>query len=279
MDGLLLYVLVALIGALAQLVDGSIGMGFGVFSSSLLIATGFSPMLSVATVNTAKVITGLASGISHWGFGNVRGDWLRALLLPGVVGGALGARWLASFPAESSRPWVAAALLAMGILILWQGFNRRPKDRPVLQDQQRDYYGGRFVGGFYAVNPIAILPFIKLPLIGFTAALINAFSGAYGPFATSALMLTTRQEPREVVGTVNAAEFFVASTVAIVLWVYLGLEQLSWGLVLSLTIGGVITAPLAAYLCRRLPPRGLGIFIGLALIGLNLRTLLPLIGW
>lgn len=278
MDVLVLYVLVALIGSLAQLIDGSLGMGFGVFSSSLLVAAGFSPVVSIATVNTAKVITGLASGVSHWGFGNVRRDWLMVLVLPGMVGGALGAQWLTSFPAESARPWVAAALLAMGILILWQGFKRRSNDRPVLQDQQRDYYVG-LVGRFYAFNPIAILPFIKLPLIGFTAALINAFSGAYGPFATSALMLTTRQAPREVVGTVNVAEFFVASTVAIVLWFYLGLEQLSWGLVLSLTIGGAITAPLAAYLCRKLPPRGLGIFIGLALIGLNLRTLLPLIGW
>src|SRR3990172_5960885 len=104
MTGPFVFLAVAAIGGLAQMVDGSLGMGFGVFSASLMIATGFVPAVAVATVNAAKIITGLASGLSHRSLGNVRRDWLLPLALSGVLGGFLGGYLLTSISSETAKP-------------------------------------------------------------------------------------------------------------------------------------------------------------------------------
>src|SRR3990170_4642417 len=125
MTGLLVFLGVAGIGGVAQLVDGSLGMGFGVFSASLMVATGFAPAVAVATVNAAKILTGLASGLSHWGLGNVRRDWLLPLAAGGVFGGFLGSYLLTSISPGTAKPWVSLLLLAMGLLIVWRAVRRQ----------------------------------------------------------------------------------------------------------------------------------------------------------
>jgi len=251
-----------LVGLLAQFIDGTLGMGYGAFSATLLIAAGIYPALASASVHTAEIFTTLVSGGSHLWFGNVKKDWLLPLVIPGVVGGAAGAYFLASLPGDTMKPFVAGFLLLLGIVVLYR-FGLSKASAAVTEPS----------GGKNSSRPVKSL--VKLPMLGFVAAFMDAFGGGgWGPIATPGLILTENTEPRKVVGTVNLAEFFITIVISVTFIATLGWESFDWGLVGALVVGGVIAAPIAAYLCRRLPTRVLGILIGLLLVGLNLRTLL-----
>jgi len=273
MTGLLVFLGVAGIGGVAQLVDGSLGMGFGVFSASLMVAIGFAPAVAVATVNAAKIITGLASGLSHWGLGNVRRDWLLPLALSGVLGGFLGGYLLTSISSETAKPAVSLLLLVMGLLIVWRALRGRVACSVEAQGEKcKQCPRGKWqlLAENARNNSRA-----KLGALGFLAALVNGFSGAYGPIATSGVLLLEKGQPRHAIGTVNLAEFFVAITVAVTILVRIGLDQFPIGLVLALATGGILVAPLAAYICRGLSPKALAFLTGSLLIALNVRV----VGW
>jgi len=262
-DEALRFFLVLLVGSVGQLLDGTLGMGFGVFSASMLLAAGFAPVSVVATVNAAKILTGFFSGLAHWKAGNVRRDWLLPLIIPGVIGGALGAHLLASLPQEKFRFWMAVVLVGMGVLILCRSLFPTVV---FLAPSSASESLRRFSRSFY------------LGILGFAAGILNAVSGAYGPLATSGVILIGRAKPSRAVGTVNVAEIFVAGAVISSLLSEKGLQTLSWDLAFALTLGGALTAPLAAYACRRLPSRVLQVGVGLALISLNLRVVISQIG-
>ena len=272
MTGLLLFLGVAGIGAVSQLVDGSLGMGFGVFSASLMVATGFAPAVAVATVNAAKIMTGLASGLSHWGLDNVRRDWLLPLALSGVLGGFLGGYLLTSIPSETAKPVVSVLLLVMGLLIVWRALRWRVPCAEAQGEKCKQCPRGKWqlLAENARNNSKA-----KLGALGFVAALVNGFSGAYGPIATSGVLLLEKGQPRHAIGTVNLAEFFVAITVAVTILLRIGLDQFPIGLVLALAAGGIMVAPLAAYICRGLSPKALAFLTGSLLIALNVRV----VGW
>ncbi len=270
MSGPFVFLATIVIGGLAQMVDGSLGMGFGVFSASLMIATGIAPAVAVAVVNSAKILTGVASGLSHWRMGNVRRDWLLPLVLGGVVGGFLGSYLLTSLPSATVRPWISVLLLIMGLFIVWRAVRRQTTCGLNGWDKKCDNCPKSTLQRLAEQaknNPIG-----KLGALGFVAAFVNGLSGAYGPIATSGVLLLEKGQPRHAIGTVNLAEVFVATTVATTILVRQGLSQFPIGLVLALTIGGIVTAPLAAYVCRRLPAKGLAFMTGSLLIGLNLRA-------
>ena len=272
MTGAFTLLIVTAIGSLAQVIDGSLGMGFGVFSASLMIAFGFVPAVAVAVVNASKIFTGLASGLSHWRMGNVRRDWLLPLVLGGVLGGFLGGYLLTSIPPETAKPWVSVLLLVMGLLIIlrtirWRFtctiLKRAEKCENCPKSETQDLPGN-----------FGKRPMVKLGALGFLAAFINGLSGAYGPIATSGVLLLEQGQPRQAIGTVNLAEFFVAITVATTILVRQGLGQFPLGLMLALSLGGILVAPLAAYICRRLPSRGLAFLMGLSLIALNFKAVI-----
>jgi len=248
------------IGFFAQFIDGTVGMGYGAFSASLLIGMGIMPALASASIHTAEVFTTLFSGVSHLRFGNVKKEWLLLLIIPGAVGGGLGAWFLASIPGSTMRPFVAGFLLIMGALMLYRFIppkkvSSRSRLSTALSDPK--------------------VSSKKISTLGFIAAFFDAVGGGgWGPIATPGLILTEDEEPRKVVGTVNLAEFFITIVIAITFFITLGAEEYNWGMIGMLLIGGVIAAPLAAYLCKRLPARILGILVGIALVGFNLRTLL-----
>jgi uncharacterized membrane protein YfcA len=257
-DELARFALVFLVGSVGQLVDGTLGMGFGVFSASMLLTAGFAPVSVVATVNTAKVLTGIFSGLAHWRAGNVRVSWLLPLILPGIAGGVLGAHLLVTVPQEKFRFWMAVVLVVMGLLILC-----------------RCLFPGLFLRSTPAgESKLRWFRRVGLVALGFGAGALNAVSGAYGPFATSGLMLITRAKTSRAVGTVNFAEIFVAATVISTFLWQKGLQASSWGMVLALVLGGAVTAPLAAYFCRSLPPKLLQVGVGVALISLNVGALI-----
>jgi len=254
----LLFV-VLLVGAGGQLIDGTLGMGFGVFSASVLLAAGFPPVTVVATVNAAKLLTGIFSGIAHWRAGNVRSDWLLPLIIPGVVGGVLGAHLLGSLPQDKFRFWMAVVLVGMGILILCRTLF------PTIFS-----FGTASAGD----SPRRLSRRFYLAIVGFAAGVLNAISGAYGPFATSGVMLIGKARAARAVGTVNMAEIFVAGAVISSFLSARGLQTISWDLAIALDLGGALTAPLAAYACGRLPSRVLQVGVGLALISLNMKVVI-----
>jgi uncharacterized membrane protein YfcA len=245
-------ILIALLGSIAQLVDGSLGMAYGVTASTALLITGISPAVASASVHLSEVGTTLASGLSHWRFGNV--DWRVVALIgaPGAVGAFAGATFLSSLSTESASLWVAGLLLLLGVYILVR-FGTG-KVRAVIEGRP----AGRFLG----------------PL-GLVAGFIDATGGGgWGPVANSALLSSGKLAPRRAVGSVNAAEFLVSVAASIGFLFGLGRDNLPYGIVAALLIGGVIAAPIAAWLVSRLATRWLGVAVGLVLILTNARTLL-----
>jgi uncharacterized protein len=245
-------ILIALLGSVAQLVDGTLGMAYGVTASTALLITGITPAVASASVHLAEVGTTLASGISHWRFGNV--DWRVVALIgvPGAVGAFAGATFLSSLSTESASVWVAALLLLLGVYILARFATG--KVRAVVEGRP----AGRFLG----------------PL-GLVAGFIDATGGGgWGPVANSALLSSGKLAPRRSVGSVNAAEFLVSVAASIGFLFGLGGKNLPFGIVAALLIGGVLAAPLAAWLVSRLATRWLGVGVGLVLILTNARTLL-----
>ncbi|MFC5139669.1 sulfite exporter TauE/SafE family protein [Actinomycetospora rhizophila] len=247
------FLLFALAGLIAQLVDGSLGMAYGVTSTSVLLAVGTAPAVASASVHLAEVGTTLASGASHWRFGNV--DWrvVGILALPGAVGAVLGAYVLVNLT-ESAEPYMALVLLALGVYVLLRFSSRAVAKRVVSGPKP----SGKFLG----------------PL-GLIAGFLDASGGGgWGPVATSSLLASGRLEPRKVVGSVDTSEFVVALAASIGFLFALASEEIDFTVVLALMIGGVIAAPFAAYIVRLLPARVLGTGAGGLIIITNTRTFL-----
>jgi uncharacterized membrane protein YfcA len=249
----LFFLAMVLVGYLAQFVDGTLGMGYGVFSASLLVSIGLYPVVASASVHTAEVFTTLLSGVSHFKLGNVKRDLVLSLAIPGVIGGVAGAYFLASVPGKTIKPFVAIVLLMMGLLILYRFLVRKNPITP-----QKNGYS-----------------YWKLTLLGLAAGFMDAVGGGgWGPIATPSLILDGNGEPRQVVGSVNLVEFFVTVAETLTFLITVGPEAFRWDIVVALLIGGAIAAPLAAFTCKKLPHKALGSLIGVALVGLNVRTLL-----
>ncbi|MGH8791120.1 MAG: sulfite exporter TauE/SafE family protein [Stackebrandtia sp.] len=253
-----LLVVVALVGLVAQLVDGSLGMGMGVISTSLLIgAAGLTPAVASASVNLAKVGAGLASGISHWKFGNV--DWrvTLSLAVPGAIGAFAGAVFLASLSTDSARPWTAGVLVVMGVIMLARfAASRSSNPQPARRQLPQAY----------------LIP------VGLGGGLVNATGGGgWGPVTMPALLLTGRVAPNHAVGSVSAAEFVVAVAGSIgFLWKLPDLSSI-WPIVVVLTVAGVAAAPFAAWLTKRLPSRILGVLVGGLVVAVNIEPILSVL--
>jgi len=251
--------LIALAGAGAQLVDGSLGMGYGVTSASLLLAIGTAPALASASVNVAQLGTTFMSGASHAKYGNV--DWavVRRLAVPGAIGGLAGATFLSSLSTQAARPLMAVLLfvLAIGIIV-------------------------RFcVGGRPGTGGLARLTGRKAFLgpLGLIGGFVNATGGGgWGPVVTSTLISTSPLEPRRVIGSVSASEFVVTIAASVGFLVGLGFTGIDLRIVGALMAGGVIAAPVAARLAGLLPAPILGICVGGFILLLNLAPVLHVAG-
>lgn len=238
-----------LIGFAAQLVDGALGMAYGITASSLLLGMGVAPAVTSATVHAAECFTTGASAASHHAFGNIDKKLFRRLLLPAIAGAALGAWLLSRIDGDAVKPWISAYLLLMGVLILAKALRpARPRGAEIRH---------------------------TAPL-GFFGALVDAMGGGgWGPIVASNL-LARGNAFNLTVGTVNAVEFFVTLTASLMFFLSLGLGH--WDIVLALAIGGVAAAPLGAWLVRRVPQKPLLLLVGLLVVVLSLRTLFPLLG-
>lgn len=238
--------LVFLVGFIAQLIDGSLGMAYGVTANSFLLTLGLSPAVSSASVHMSEIFTTLVSGISHWKFGNIDKRIVWRLLIPGIVGGGLGAYILTSLDGNAIKPYISVYLLILGIRILYKAFRPTP-------ELQRESLTGLLI------------------VLGLTGGACDAIGGGgWGPVVTTTL-ISTGHSPRKTIGSVNFAEFFVTVTESIVFILTLGLTN--WKIISGLLVGGVIAAPFGAMLTKRFPTKLIMIFVGGLIIFLQLRTL------
>jgi uncharacterized protein len=240
---ILLFILV---GFVAQLIDGALGMAYGVISNSFLLSLGIPPKYASASVHAAEIFTTGISGLSHWRFGNVHFDLARRLVIPGVIGAAAGAYLLTQVNGDVIKPYIAIYLAIMGVVIIWKAF------RVVVLRHVRSW----------------LLP------LGLVGGFMDAIGGGgWGPIVTTTLV-ARGNEPRFTVGSVNLTEFFVTLSQSIVFVLTLRSGLLDYGkIVLGLLIGGVLAAPLAAYAAKYLPRRPFMVLVGLLIITLSVRTL------
>lgn len=245
-------IFLGLIGLAAQLVDGSLGMAYGVTSSTLLLTAGLAPASVSATVHLAEIGTTLASGASHWRFGNI--DWrvVTFMAVPGGIAAFLGANVLTA-SGEGAEPVMSVILLLLGAYVLVR-FLRIPKTRPSFRGK---------VPGFLLI-PLAMVA-------GFMDAIGG---GGWGPVGTPTLLASGKIPPRKVIGSIDASEFVVSLGASAGFLLALGHQSINLPFVLALLIGGVIAAPVAAWLVRLLAPRILAVGAGGLIIVTNSRTLL-----
>ena len=245
-------ILVAAAGLAAQLVDGSLGMGYGLTSSTLLIFAGLTPAMASASVHLAEVGTTALSGISHHQFGNV--DWhvVRRIALPGGIGAFVGATLLSSLSTESAKPLASTLLFILGIYVLLRFLLGKARV------ERKGRPGTKFL--------------VPLGLLG---GFIDATGGGgWGPVTTPTLLADGRLAPNRVIGTVSASEFVVALAASAGFFTALGGEGVKLELVFALLAGGLIAAPIAAYMVRHLNPRLLGVIVGGFICFTNARVLM-----
>ena len=235
-----------LVGFAAQIVDGALGMAYGVTCNSFLLGVGVPAPLASASVHAAEVVTSFASGLAHFRLGNVHKRTFLRLLVPGVIGGVLGAYVLTNLPGDVLKPYIAFYLILMGVRIIQRALR---KDQPETQEADSQ----------------------PLVLLGFFGGLLDAIGGGgWGPIVTSTLV-ARGSSARKTIGTVNAAEFFVTLAQTITFSVFLTLTN--WQVVIGLMIGGLLAAPLAAVVTKRLDPKKLMLAVGVFIIALSVRTI------
>lgn len=231
-------------GFIAQLIDGALGMAYGVSCNTFLLSLGITPAVASASVHLAEIFTSGISGFSHFKFGNVNKKLFLRLLAPGVLGGITGAYFLTQVRASIIKPFVTVYLAAVGTIILI-----RLCKRTVPRKRIKNLGMIAFFGGFMDATG----------------------GGGWGPIVTSTLVANGRN-PRYAIGSANTAEFFVALAETVTFFVFLGLVE--WRIVLGLIIGGAISAPLAAFFCKKIHPRTLMGMVGGLILILSIRTFL-----
>jgi uncharacterized membrane protein YfcA len=241
-EDILFYVLV---GFIAQMVDGSIGMAYGVTSTSVMLSFGVPPATASACVHAAETFTTGASGLAHWKLGNVDKRLIWRLAIPGAIGGAIGAYVLTNIPGELVKPYISAYLLLIGIFIIYKAVHRKHS--------------------FVDEPPNNVAP------LGLIGGFVDAIGGGgWGPIVTSTL-LGQGTQPRYTIGSVNMAEFFVTLTISATFIATIGLDL--WPTILGLIIGGIIAAPFAALAAKHFPPKILMILVGVVVMLLSARTI------
>lgn len=221
------------VGLFAQIIDGALGMAYGITATTFLLSTGIPPAAASASVHMAEIFTTGVSGLSHWRFGNVDKALFKRLLIPGIAGAVLGAWVITSVDGKAIKPWISAYLVIMGLYVLSKAFRKIKKRK----EPPRHVAVLALTGGF--VDSVG--------------------GGGWGPVVTSSL-IGTGNDPRTTIGSVNAAEFFLSIAGGISFAILIGFTH--WQVIAGLVLGGLFAAPFAAWLCKHLPVRTLLILVG-----------------
>ena len=230
-------------GFVAQLIDGALGMAYGISSTTFLLTTGISPGVASASVHLAEIFTTAVSGISHWRFGNVDKELFKKLAIPGILGALLGATLVSYFDGNALKPFISFYLLVMGSVVLIKGIR----------------------------NKVAEKKKVHIPTLGMIGGFADASGGGgWGPIVTTTL-LSRGNTPRTTIGTVNAAEFLVAVAASGVFTIFIGVT--AWPVIIGLIAGGVLAAPLGAWMARIVSQRFLLITVGCVIILLSAKNI------
>ena len=241
------FLIFLLIGVFAQLVDGTLGMGYGATSTTFLLSFGVNPATSSMGVHVAEMFTTGASAISHYRFKNINKKLVLNLVVPGVAGSITGAYLLADvIDGDVIKPYIAGYMIILAVLIIIKGLRRNIKKTKTKRLGVLAIFGGFMdsIGG-----------------------------GGWGPIVTSTLMGKGR-DPRYTIGSVNTAEFAIAFASGITFILFDGIS--GWPVIVGLIIGGVIAAPFGAYFVNKIPRKSMTVLVGVVLIFLSLRTLVKL---
>jgi uncharacterized membrane protein YfcA len=232
-------------GFVAQMIDGALGMAYGVTASTFLLTLGIPPSAVSASVHTSEIFTSGVSGYMHLKFGNVNSKLFKKILFPGVLGAIVGAYALSSLEQYIYiiKPLVAIYTLILGILIIQKALKKRVEKRPIKKIGWLAMAGG------------------TLDSIG---------GGGWGPIVTSTLIARGRH-PKYTIGSVNLAEFFVSLASSVTFISIIGFSH--WQVVLGLILGGMVSAPIAATLSRRLPIKTMMIMVGTIVIIVSVRII------
>ncbi|MFM2310496.1 MAG: hypothetical protein RLY87_2618 [Chloroflexota bacterium] len=238
-----------LVGMLAQFVDGALGMAYGVTASTFLLSTGASPAVATAAVHMAEIFTTGASGLSHWRFGNIDRALFRRLVVPGIIGAIIGVYIVTGLDGAVVKPYIGTYLAIMGAYL-------------IVRAAWRVHLNVNMTWG--------------TPIVGFVGAFVDTIGGGgWGPVVTTTL-LGTGHEPKEVIGSVSAAEFFITMVSGIALAFLVTVE--AWETVAGLIAGGMVVAPFAAFISGKLPKRVLMAVVGCLIIGLNYGNIVKVLG-
>lgn len=248
------FLIYIIVGITVGFVDSSLGMGYGVTATSVLITFGITPAIASASIHTSEGFVDTISAIFHWKLKNIETHLFLPLVVPGIMGAALGAVCLSWISTSLAIPLTSLILLSMGLLILF----RHVKNRIHFETKK--------------------IPYKLVPLLGFFAAFIDITGGGgWGPICTPTFILSG-SEPRKAVGTVEATEPFISFTAMVVFGILIGFETFLWNIVIPILIGGIILTPFAAWTAKRIPRKALGILIGIWITFLSVRMLLKFMG-
>jgi uncharacterized membrane protein YfcA len=247
-ETIILYVLV---GFAAQMIDGALGMAYGVSSNTFLLSVGVPPAIASASVHVAETFTTAVSGASHWKLGNVDKELFKKLIIPGILGACVGAYILSNIDGNVIKPYIAIYLLIMGVIILVKALRSNHSEQKVTS---------------------------HISILGVIGGFFDAIGGGgWGPIVTTTLV-ARGNNPRFTIGSVNSSEFFITFSQSVVFVAALFSDLVAnWTVIVGLLLGGVIAAPFAAVVTKRLPVRALMGMVGLLIIGLQVRTLWPMI--
>jgi uncharacterized membrane protein YfcA len=235
------------VGLLAQMIDGALGMAYGLTASSFLLATGATPLAASGAAHLAEVFTTGISGVSHLRMGNVNRKLFLSLVIPGVIGGLIGTYVLSNVDGAKLKPWISGYLLLMGLYVLAKAFRR------------------------IILVKTDVRPSRVAPLALFGSFMDTTGGGGWGPIVTTSLV-GAGHDPRTTIGSVNFAEFFL--TVAVSTAFFSILETSIWLTVTGLVLGGMFAAPFAAYVTRRVKTRYLLVLVGTLISGISVYNLL-----
>lgn len=232
------------VGLIAQIIDGALGMAYGITATTFLLSSGIAPAVASASVHLAEVFTTGFSAFSHWKFGNVNKALFQRLLIPGVIGAVAGAYIITSIDGSAIKPYISGYLLLMGLYVFSKAFRhiRLRKEPP------KHVAGLALTGGF-------------VDAVG---------GGGWGPVVTTSL-IGSGQDPRQTIGSVNAAEFFLTMAGGAAFAIFGGFTH--WTVIAGLIVGGLFAAPFAAWLCSKLPARTLLIIVGVLISALSVFNL------
>lgn len=234
-----------LVGFVAQMIDGALGMAYGVSSNTFLLSIGVPPAAASASVHMAEVVTTAISGASHWKLGNLDWGLIKRLAIPGVLGAVVGAYILTQVPGDTIKPFIAAYLLIMGLVIIYKAWRNNHQERKVTS---------------------------HISILGILGGFFDAIGGGgWGPIVTTTLV-ARGNNPRFTIGSVNFSEFFVTFAQSVVFVFTLQFSQY-WQVILGLLLGGAIAAPMAAIVTKRLPVRTLMFMVGTLIVLLSIRTI------